>query len=154
LRWRGHSWTLIHNLTGAIREVATGDPDCLHSIKRIAIRRGYRLENCLRQPFQDNTATVRSFFLTLLRRNEVTKAQLHNAIENNRAENSDPTDQKMVDAVVCHIRRKLKNDRVDIKTIWGVGYSIAPDQRSHLINILADHLSGAKNGFPQSLTKT
>lgn len=91
-------------------------------------------------------------FLTLLRRNEVTKAQLHNAIENNRPENSDPTDQKMVDVVVCHIRRRLKADRVDIKTIWGVGYSIAPDQRAHVVNILADHLSGAQysNVVPQA----
>lgn len=89
-------------------------------------------------------------FLTLLRRHEVTKAQLHNAIEQNRPENSDPTDQKMVDVVICHIRRKLKPDNVDIKTIWGVGYSIGQHHRTHLINIIADHLSGAKNAVPQA----
>lgn len=91
-------------------------------------------------------------FLTLLRRNEVTKAQLHNAIENNRPENSDPTEQKMVDVVICHIRRRLKPDGIDIKTIWGVGYSISPDHRSRVVNILADHLSGVQTGnaIPQA----
>jgi DNA-binding response OmpR family regulator len=92
-------------------------------------------------------------FLTLLRRNEVTKTQLHDAIEHNRPENSDPTDQKMVDVVVCHIRRKLKkfpkDPTVYLKTIWGVGYSIPQEQRSYLLDVLAEHLSGVRAMEPR-----
>lgn len=93
-------------------------------------------------------------FLTLLRRTEVTKEQLHDAIEYNRPANSDPTDQKMVDVVICHIRRKLKKSKTDgtvyLRTIWGVGYSIPLEQRAHLLNVLADHLCGAKDGIAPS----
>ncbi len=80
-------------------------------------------------------------FIAVLRRGEASKTYLHNAIENNRDDNADPTDQKMVDVVICHLRRKLKADKVEITTIWGVGYAIPHDVRMHTLAILADHIS-------------
>ncbi len=86
-------------------------------------------------------------FLTLLRRTQATKAQLHNAIEQNRNEHADPTDQKMVDVVICHIRRKLKNQAhehglvpIEIKTTWGVGYGLGAHERDEVMQLLAASL--------------
>ncbi len=82
-------------------------------------------------------------FLTLLRRTQVTKTQLHNAIESNRHETADPTDQKMVDVVICHIRRKLKAFALanglavpEIKTTWGVGYAMGVHDRDMVVAAL------------------
>lgn len=80
-------------------------------------------------------------FIALLRRIEATKDYLHNAIENNRGDNVDPTDQKMVDVVICHIRRKLKAESVSIDTIWGVGYSMKATHRDAAIGLIAAHMS-------------
>jgi hypothetical protein len=80
-------------------------------------------------------------FVAMLRRGEASKAYLHNAIENNRDDNAEPTDQKMVDVVVCHVRRKLKDDKVLIDTIWGVGYAMKVDARNHALAVMADHLA-------------
>jgi hypothetical protein len=81
-------------------------------------------------------------FVAMLRRGEASKTYLHNAIENNRDDNADPTDQKMVDVVVCHIRRKLKDNNVNIDTIWGVGYAMRVDARNHALAVMADHIAG------------
>lgn len=86
-------------------------------------------------------------FLTLLRRTQATKAQLHNAIENNRNEPADPTDQKMVDVVICHIRRKIKQHATangivapEIRTTWGVGYGLNAIDRDKIMALLAEVL--------------
>ena len=73
----------------------------------------------------------------LLKRSEVTKAQLHLVIEQTRPnENRDETDPKMVDVVICHLRKKLKPFAIEIKTIWGVGYLVPAPDRDKAVAVL------------------
>src|ERR1700721_563655 len=70
-------------------------------------------------------------FVALLRRPELSKEHIHNAIEAIRTGANAPTDLKMVDVVVCHIRKKLTAIDKDwtISTVWGIGYSLPPATR-------------------------
>lgn len=88
----------------------------------------------------------------LLKRNEVTKQQLHLVIEQMRpGDNRDPTDPKMVDVIICHLRKKLKAPDITIKTAWGIGYFIPLPDREKAINMLT-HLCAEEdaNGRPSS----
>lgn len=80
---------------------------------------------------------------TLLKRSEVTKGQLHLVIEQNRpSDNREETDPKMVDVVICHLRKKLKPFGLVIKTIWGVGYLITASDRERAAAILKEAADG------------
>ena len=77
----------------------------------------------------------------MIRRNEVTKQQLHIVIEQNRqTEGRDETDPKMVDVLICHLRKKLKAKNLSIETVWGIGYLIPVADRERAIAML--------NGLP------
>ena len=70
------------------------------------------------------------FLMTLLRFEYITKEKLHGVIEQQRSErltkpdSMDMTDQKMVDVMICKLRKKLKakDPSLVITTSWGVGY--------------------------------
>jgi hypothetical protein len=73
----------------------------------------------------------------LVRRNEATKQQIHHAIEQNRpGEGAEETDVKMVDVVICKLRRKLKEYNLKIDTVWGTGYLMPADDRARAIELL------------------
>lgn len=73
----------------------------------------------------------------MLKRAEMTKAQIHTVLQENRPSASrEPTDQKMVDVVVFHIRKKLKPYGIGIETVWGTGYLISPKYRDATIKLL------------------
>lgn len=82
-------------------------------------------------------------FVALLRRPELTKEHIHNAIEAIRPGANSPTDLKMVDVVVCHIRKKLHaiNAAWTIVTVWSIGYSLAPAARESALIILTQHFA-------------
>lgn len=85
-----------------------------------------------------------SVFLVILRRPPgVTRDQIHDAIEANRAPNEDPTDKKIVDVVIHNIRKKI--EKVDpllvIKTVWGKGYTMEHDARVLALSLLARRLA-------------
>ena len=73
-----------------------------------------------------------SFMLVLLKRDEADKDTLHHVIESQRAirrnqpDNPDTTDPKMVDVVICNLRKRLRpyfpSGHETIKTLWGHGY--------------------------------
>ena len=73
-----------------------------------------------------------SFMLVLLKRDEADKDTLHHVIESQRAirrnqpDNPDTTDPKMVDVVICNLRKRLRpywpTGHETIKTLWGHGY--------------------------------
>ena len=73
-----------------------------------------------------------SFMLVLLKREEADKDTLHHVIESQRAirrnqpDNPDTTDPKMVDVVICNLRKRLRlfwpPAHEVIKTLWGHGY--------------------------------
>lgn len=82
-------------------------------------------------------------FLAMLRRPEISKHQIHLAIEFNRGNPDEPTDLKMVDVVICLIRKKLKavDPALSIDTIWGAGYSLPGPSREIALTYLANHLN-------------
>ncbi len=78
----------------------------------------------------------------LLRRPEATKEHLHQAIERDRESGKEQTSAKLVDVLVCILRRKLKpfalawhgdEDHALIKTMWGHGYLMDPKDRARAL---------------------
>jgi hypothetical protein len=71
----------------------------------------------------------------LLRRQEAEKLALHRVIEQQRLtrmsqpDSPEPTDPKMVDVIICKLRKKLKPWGIVIKTLWGKGYYMDSDNR-------------------------
>jgi two-component system cell cycle response regulator CtrA len=39
---------------------------------------------------------------------------------------------KIIDVLICKMRKKLKQFDIEIKTIWGQGYSLTPDSKTIL----------------------
>lgn len=73
----------------------------------------------------------------LLKRAEVTKQQLHLVIEQNRpSQGRVETDPKMVDVVICHLRKKLKSHDLTIETVWGLGYLMSAEHRDRALALL------------------
>jgi len=72
----------------------------------------------------------------MLKRNEVTKEQLHSVIEHSRPPGREQTEIKMVDVMICKLRKKLKEHEVEIKTMWGLGYFISAMHREAAITRL------------------
>ena len=78
----------------------------------------------------------------LLRRDEVEKETLHGVIEQQRMTRMSqpydyaPTDPKMVDVIICKLRKRLKPHNVEIKTLWGRGYFIDRDNRKVALEII------------------
>lgn len=87
-------------------------------------------------------------FVALLRRPELSKEHIHNAIEAIRPQANAPTDLKMVDVVVCHIRKKLKliDETYAINTVWGIGYALASDARTSTLTLLTEHFEAIEQG--------
>jgi hypothetical protein len=81
-----------------------------------------------------------SVFLALLRRPQISKDQVHAAIENTRSLAPEETDPKMIDVVIHHIRKKLRPFNIELKTIWGQGYTIAAAEREKVLDLLNAYL--------------
>ncbi len=78
----------------------------------------------------------------LIKRTEVTKKQLHLVIEQSRpSENREPTDPKMVDVMIHHVRRKLRPHGLELKTVWGLGYRLPVPDRDKAIEMLLNNVS-------------
>lgn len=75
-------------------------------------------------------------FCKLLRSGLVTKEVLHTCVEENRGFREETTDIKIVDVVICHMRKQLKHHGIFIDTVWGVGYCMSDDMRKRAIDIL------------------
>jgi hypothetical protein len=65
----------------------------------------------------------------LIRRKEVTKAMIHHVVEQRRPANSEETDPKMVDVVICNLRKRIKPYNLTIVTVWSCGYYMLPEDR-------------------------
>lgn len=79
----------------------------------------------------------------MMKRNDVTKEQIHIVIEQNRLRSDQPeTDIKMVDVVICHIRRKLKKHGIAIETIWATGYRFSTVERAKVMSALLAFVAG------------
>lgn len=88
----------------------------------------------------DMTRLQAAVFVAIIRRPEITKDQVHTAIEATRSPTCDPTDQKMIDVVICHIRKKIKDHGITLITRWGQGYSLAQPERDKVLALLDTYL--------------
>jgi len=85
-----------------------------------------------------------AFLLSLLRYSYLEKTRLHAIVEHQRAtratqpDEMEVTDIKMVDVMICKLRKKLKSadDGFIIKTLWGKGYYIDPPIKARLITFV------------------
>jgi two-component system cell cycle response regulator CtrA len=74
---------------------------------------------------------------SLLKRDFVTKEQLHQIIESNRpGAQTEETDPKQIDVLLCKIRKKLKPHDIAIETLWNTGYSINAANSAKAIQML------------------
>lgn len=76
--------------------------------------------------------------LRLLRRGQCTKEAIHEEVEDNRGNPAEPTNEKIVDVLICHLRKKLKPFGISILTIHSQGYSISVEDQISAIDMLAD----------------
>lgn len=89
------------------------------------------------------TKLMASFMLVLLKRDDANKDTLHYVIESQRAlrrsrpANTEVTDQKMVDVVICNLRKRLRPHGIKIETLWGAGYFLAEESRQKIEALLA-----------------
>lgn len=80
-------------------------------------------------------------FVAIIRRApEIYKDHIQTAIESTRPPNSDPTDQKMIDVIIHHIRAKIKPYGIELKTRWGQGYSLPFAEREKVLALFSAHL--------------
>jgi hypothetical protein len=88
------------------------------------------------------TKLMASFLIVLLKREEADKQVLHRVIEAQRAartsrpDKTEETDPKMVDVIICNLRKKLKPFGLIINTLWGYGYYIDPEGRQAALALI------------------
>jgi hypothetical protein len=94
------------------------------------------------------------FMLVLLKREEADKETLHFVIETQRAlrrtrpDSVESTDVKMVDVVICKLRKKLKLVNAKIDTLWGHGYYLDEKSRDTIEALLLEvKISGSNSGI-------
>jgi hypothetical protein len=81
-----------------------------------------------------------ALFLLLVKRREVTRDILHKATMQRRSPSADDTDPKIVDVMICKLRKKLIQFDLRIDTIWSCGYTMSPEHRIKAAKILEDWL--------------
>lgn len=95
------------------------------------------------------TASQAVVLATLLTRDACKKEQLLNAVQQHRLSKANlPTDLsepqlKLIDVMICHLRKKLKPHGVKIETVWGSGYSISRQQRDIAMALITGYVGGA-----------
>jgi DNA-binding response OmpR family regulator len=75
----------------------------------------------------------------LLNRNEVSKDTMHQIIESRRGPNRDETDIKMVDVVICNLRKRMKPHPFVVNTLWGYGYYMTAADRKSILEMVTQN---------------
>ena len=94
------------------------------------------------------TPVQAALFVVLLKRNEASKGVLHGVIEHRRMTRAqkpvdlEETDLKMVDVVVCHLRTKLKQFKLEIKTIRAHGFFMEREDRKRAMSAIREAAVG------------
>jgi hypothetical protein len=83
-----------------------------------------------------------SLLAVLIVRNEVSKDTMHQIIESRRPPGKEETDPKMVDVVICHLRKRLKPFSLKINTLWACGYYMEPQQRKAILEMVNKYVLG------------
>ncbi|OCC05155.1 hypothetical protein BA190_09580 [Labrys sp. WJW] len=82
------------------------------------------------------TALEERLFKALLSREQATKEQLLTAAYSHVFSADEIPHVKIIDVLICKVRRKLTPFGVEINTIWGKGYSIPADMRQKVADII------------------
>src|ERR1700676_3248050 len=91
-----------------------------------------------------------AFLVLLMKHERADKEKLHHVIETQRLrrsaqpDNRELTDPKMVDVMICKLRKKLKcySDSFKITTVWGGGYYIEPEAKREINGSLYPETTG------------
>lgn len=86
------------------------------------------------------------FLMVLLRCDSADKEKLHAVVEDQRQtrhlrpDSSDATDPKMVDVMICKLRKKLRDrcPELTVKTQWGRGYYIEKTIKQKIYEVLEE----------------
>jgi len=73
--------------------------------------------------------------MKLVKHDHATKQEVHTAI----ADGNPASDIKIVDVIICNLRKKLASHGVKIVTIWGLGFKLEKSSREKLREILNAH---------------
>jgi DNA-binding response OmpR family regulator len=74
--------------------------------------------------------------VVLLRRGHASREQLHDVVESNRGNPVDVTHEKIVDVVVCKLRKKLTPLGVNLHTVHSIGYEMSQEDRNKLWDLV------------------
>ena len=74
--------------------------------------------------------------MILMKRGHATRHQLHQAVETNRGNPEDATQDKIVDVVLHHLRRKIEPHGFTVHTIPRQGYHMSDADRRRLWTII------------------
>ncbi|MGU3666136.1 helix-turn-helix domain-containing protein [Methylobacterium sp. A49B] len=89
------------------------------------------LVDCARLPMEWGlTQQETRVFGALVNRELATKDTVMAALYSDRAGAEGEVEPKIVDVFVCKIRKKLKPFGVEIRTVWGQGYTLDPETRA------------------------
>lgn len=80
-------------------------------------------------PAWELTALEQRVLAILLIRRQASKEQVMTALYRESAR--DEPGAKIVDVLVCNIRRKMRRFGLDVRTVWGIGYAIDEPLRSN-----------------------
>jgi len=72
---------------------------------------------------------------------------MHQIVEQRRATRidvDDETDVKIVDVVICNLRKRLKPFAIKIDTVWGCGYHLKPAFRQRAAQMLSEFINTAE----------
>lgn len=79
--------------------------------------------------------------LVLIKRREVTRKMLHGVIESRRPHPKVETEPKIVDVVICKLRKKLEPLGLKIETVWSCGYFMSAEHRKKALAMLNEFLN-------------
>lgn len=84
--------------------------------------------------------TQATILLSLLDRPYCPREHLHSALQQSRDPAAGETSIKMVDVVLCHLRKRLKKFNIDIETVWGTGYRLTEENRGAIVSGMEAHV--------------
>lgn len=70
--------------------------------------------------------------VVVLRRGHASREQLHDVVESNRGNPAETTQEKIVDVVVCKLRKKLVPLGLKLRTVHSLGYEMSVEDRQKI----------------------
>ncbi len=119
----------------------TGEPRNAHT-SAVAFKKMYEEDLVMLCKRFFNIPPLQAAMLAvLIRRDQVSRETLHNVVEQRRKTNKEDTDPKIVDVIICNMRKNLAKHDLTIRTIWSYGYCMEPDMRRKANALLEEFLA-------------